>query len=310
MRIIRLAIILTVLAAVFTTAAYAAEANFSASSLTAKDVDCKKCHTDTPHVIHANKPVDCVQCHGDKLTVAIPQCTKCHDGPIHQVHAGKVATQTCSYCHKDIQGIHNALTSDAVCSHCHKDLIEVHGQDNSCTKCHKTPPNIVKPLKSPEMTLVCQNCHPATSVATIHGEATDKKGCYNCHKGTSKAQGSEVPHIIHATKVECKGCHEENGKVVVPQCTRCHDIDALHAFNKIGRLNSQSGLQCSICHPEISQGSSPQAARPTQATQAPAETIKAESTPGETGGAKIPGFEAALTIGVLIAGYMARRRMK
>ncbi len=304
-------IMLIVLAAIFTTAAYAAEANFSASSLTAKDVDCKKCHTDTPHVIHANKAVDCVACHGDKLSVAIPQCTKCHDGPIHQVHAGKVATQTCSYCHKNIEGVHNALTSDAVCSHCHKDLITVHGQDNSCTKCHKTPPNIVKPVKSPEMVLICQDCHPATSVATIHGEVTNKTGCYECHKGTSKAQGSEVPHIIHATKVECKGCHEENGKVVVPQCTRCHDIDALHAFNKIGRLNSQTGLRCSICHPEISQASGPQTAQPTQATQAqsPAETIRAESTPETTGGAKIPGFEAVLTIGVLITGYMFRRRM-
>ena len=56
---------------VFTTAAYAAEATFSASMLTANDVNCEKCHTDTPHVIHANKPVECVNCHGDKLNISI-----------------------------------------------------------------------------------------------------------------------------------------------------------------------------------------------------------------------------------------------
>lgn len=304
MKIIRIIGLLIVIA-LFTTVVYAAEANFSASSLTAKDVDCKKCHADTPHVIHAKKPVDCVACHGDKLSVSVPKCTKCHDGPIHQVHAGKVNTQTCAYCHKDIDGVHNALTSDAVCSHCHKDLIEVHGKNDSCTKCHKSPPVIVKPVKAEGMVLICQDCHPATSVATIHGAVDEKKGCYECHKGTSKATGSEIPHVIHATKVECKGCHEENGKVVVPKCTRCHDIDTLHAFNKIGKLTSQSGLQCSTCHPEIS---GTQTAPPKQPDQVPAETAKPESTqkPQDTG-VKTPGFGAVLAIGMLFTGYMVRK---
>ncbi len=307
MRIIRIISLLIVTAVYFTAVAYAAEPNFSASSLTAKDVDCKKCHTDSPHIIHANKSVDCVACHGDKLSVAIPLCTKCHDGPIHQVHAGKVATQTCAYCHKDIAGVHNALTSDAVCSHCHKDLITVHGSDASCVKCHKSPPDIVKPLKSPDMVLICQDCHPASSVATIHGALDNKSGCYECHKGTSSAQGSEVAHTIHATKVECKGCHEQDGKVVVPQCTRCHDIDALHAFNKIGKLTSQSGLQCSICHPGEAQLSGPPASQPTtQATQ-PAETVSAQQ-PQETGGMKVSGFGAVLAIGILLVGYIVRKR--
>ncbi|MCX9011388.1 MAG: hypothetical protein OIN66_09730 [Candidatus Methanoperedens sp.] len=311
MRTARTICLLFIMAAVLTAAAHAVEENFSASSLTAKDVNCKKCHTDTPHVIHAKKSVDCVNCHGDKLSVSIPQCTKCHDGPIHKVHAGKVATQTCAYCHKNIAGVHNALISEAVCSHCHKDLIDVHGQNESCTKCHKSPPEIVKPVKLEGSVLICQNCHPATSIATIHGAVNEKKGCYECHRGTSKAQGNEIPHIIHATKVDCKGCHEENGKVVVPQCTRCHDIDKLHAFNKIGKLTSQSGLQCQVCHPGESKLSAQPTGQPeskdTSKQQAPVETVTAASTQNPEG-MKVPGFRAILAIGVLTIGYLLVRR--
>ncbi len=221
-------------------------ANFSASSLTAQDVNCAKCHTNTPHIIHAPKPVTCENCHGDKLSVSIPQCTKCHNGPIHQVHT-KGLGKGCANCHKDIEPIHTNLTNEAVCSHCHKDIIDVHGANQSCSKCHKTPPNIVRPLKLEGMVLVCQDCHPATSVATIHGDVNNKQGCYECHKGASNLTGSSIPHTIHSTKATCEQCHQENGKIVVPQCTRCHDIDTLHTFDKIGKLTT--GLRCQICHP-------------------------------------------------------------
>ncbi len=305
MRILRIIPVLIIFAAVFTTAAHAAEENFQSSSLTAKDVDCKKCHTDTPHIIHAKRAVDCVACHGDKQSVSIPVCTKCHDGPIHQVHAGKVASETCAYCHTTITQVHNNLMSDAVCSHCHTDLVEVHGKDASCTKCHKTPPAIVKPLKSPEMILICQNCHPSSSIATIHGAVDDKTGCYNCHRGTSKAVGAEVAHVIHSTKVDCKGCHEENGKVVVPQCIRCHEIDKLHAFNKIGKLTATSGLKCAACHADETKlsGTGPAPVQTTAVqTATPAEAITPESTE------KTPGFAGVLAVGILFAGYMVVRR--
>lgn len=242
-------LLLALVVVMIITTVQAAETNFSTSSLTAKDVNCKKCHIDTPHIIHAPKSVNCENCHGDKLSVSIPQCTKCHGGPdasIHKVHADKIE-KGCEYCHKNIVSVHTNFTSEAVCSHCHKDIVEVHGKNQSCIKCHKAPPEIVKPLKSKEMILVCQNCHPQTSVATIHGEINEKKGCYDCHKGRSDLNGSEVPHIIHQTKASCKDCHEDNGKVVVPQCTKCHNIDELHAFGKIGKLTS--GLNCQVCHP-------------------------------------------------------------
>jgi len=313
MRIGKIFIILIFMSVVFTTAAYAAEANFSASLLTANDVNCKKCHTDTPHIIHAKKPVECVNCHGDKLNVAIPKCTKCHDGPIHQVHAGKVSTQKCEYCHKTIAAVHNNLMADAVCSHCHKDLIDVHGKEAACIKCHKTPPGIVKPLKSEGMVLICQDCHANSSVATIHGAVDDKKGCYLCHGGTSKAPGSEIPHVIHATKVDCKGCHQENGQVVVPKCTRCHDIDKLHAFDKIGKLTAQSGLNCEACHSDTTKLSEPQTtpAKVENTPVAPVQTPAIANTPQSEGAeaAETPGFEVIPAIGLMIAGYLIRRRV-
>lgn len=247
---IRILLLLTIIFIIAVQTVASVEANFSASSLDAGDVNCKKCHTATPHIIHAQKPAaTCEKCHGDKQSVAIPQCTKCHDGTIHKVHEGKVSTQTCDYCHKTVNQIHINLTNNAVCSHCHRDLVEVHGQKESCAKCHKTAPNIVKPLKSEGMILVCQNCHPATSVATIHGDIDSKQGCYNCHKGASKMNGSEIPHTIHADKTSCQNCHQEEGKVVVPQCKKCHKIDEVHAFIKIGMLTSN--LRCKICHPGI-----------------------------------------------------------
>ncbi len=307
MGLLRITYLLCAIGFLLATASYAAEPNFSASSLTAKDVNCKKCHTNTPHVIHAQKPVDCVNCHGDKSSVSIPQCTKCHDGAIHKVHAGKVETQACSFCHKNIESLHSTLIGDTVCSHCHSNLIDVHGKDSSCQKCHKSPPNIVKPVKSPDMTLICQDCHAKPSVAAIHGEVNDKKGCYNCHKGTSKVTGSEVPHVIHAKKVDCNGCHQENGKIVVPKCTKCHVIDKLHAFDKIGKLTSQSGLQCSACHAELLPAASPeptQASTPAQTVSAPVETAE---VPQDTA-VKTSGFETVMAVGVLLTGYVVRRR--
>jgi len=324
LRIIYLLIIISVL---FSTAAYAAEPNFAASSLTAKDVDCRKCHTDPPHIIHASKPVECVNCHGDKKSVTIPQCTKCHDGLIHKVHAGKVSTQKCDYCHKTIPAIHAAFLNEAVCSHCHKDLIVVHGNDSACSKCHKSPPDIVKPLKAAGMILICQDCHTNASVASIHGTADDKKGCYNCHKGNSNAVGSEIPHLIHATKVDCKSCHEDNGKVVVPKCTKCHDIDKLHAFDKIGKLTAQNGLNCSACHPkEVSsstvkaaplQTASPQTTEASVQTVTTTETVQAQSQSGEKPktqepeSVKTPGFEGIMAIAILLCScVLIKRRWK
>lgn len=309
---------LILIAIVATTTIVQAEANFSASSLTADNVDCKKCHTDTPHIIHAQKAAaSCEKCHGDKLSVAIPQCTNCHNGPIHKVHVGKI-DKGCDYCHKTVEQVHINLTSDAVCSHCHTDLVEVHGASQSCAKCHQAPPEIVKPLKAEGMVLVCENCHPATSVATIHGNETDKQGCYNCHKGTSQLNGSEIPHQIHKDKVSCKECHEENSRVIVPQCTICHKIDELHAYNKIGKLTAQTGLSCSTCHADISKAAgtgvptNTETLVKTEINTNFTEIKETDITPGSQGKeeekepTKTPGFEILPGIAIL---YIVARKI-
>jgi len=133
-----------------------------------------------------------------------------------------------------------------------------------------------------------------------------------CHRGTSKAAGSEIPHVIHATKVDCQKCHQENGQVVVPKCTRCHEVDKLHAFDKIGKLTPQSGLKCEACHAEETKLSAPQTT-PVQAENTPVSTVQAaktETTPQrqEEQPAKMPGFDAISAIGLMMAGYMIRRR--
>lgn len=299
--------VICLLCAIFvltTTISFAEEPQFSASLLEAKDVDCEKCHADTPHIIHAKRAVDCIACHGDKLSVSIPQCTKCHDGTIHKVHAGKVSTQKCSYCHKTIDTVHNSLNSDTVCSHCHSDLIIVHGSDASCQKCHKSPPGIVKPIKLEGMVLICEDCHAKPSVATIHGDVKDKNGCYNCHKGTSKAMGSEIPHVIHAEIVGCSECHQEKGKVIVPDCTNCHNIDNLHAFSSIGKLTPQSGLHCQACHVEA------KTPTPAKTIATPAATVSTETVQATPEGtvAEAPGFAVLMAIGVFLTGYLVIRR--
>lgn len=303
--------LISIIAVFFSITAYAAEPNFEASLLTAESVDCKKCHVDTPHIIHARKSVNCVNCHGEKTSVSIPSCTNCHNGPIHKVHEGRVNTQACSFCHNNIEGVHNALTGDAVCSHCHQSLTEAHGQDDSCIKCHQSPPEIVKPLQLEGMTLVCQNCHPQSSVASIHGEEEDKEGCYNCHKGTSDTAGSQVVHTIHGNRVQCQDCHGADQQIFVPRCTQCHKIDELHGFDKIARLTARSGLQCSVCHPEISGSPEPEAvevkgpetlshAGETQETM----NVENEDIPEE----ETPGFQIWITLGILITGYIVRKR--
>lgn len=244
----RLVILIVILLAFFVPVA-SAEANFTAIGLNASDVNCKKCHADSPHIIHLNKPVDCVGCHGDKKSITLPQCTKCHSGLIHQVHGGKVSTQKCDYCHRNLASTHGSMHAITVCSHCHKDLFQVHGETAACAKCHLSPPDIVKPVKLEGTVIVCQNCHKAESVASIHGQPDNRQPCYNCHRGAKEINGSQVPHLLHAKKVSCTGCHGPNVKITSPQCTNCHNISDLHSFQKIALGTS---LRCQKCHPEES----------------------------------------------------------
>jgi hypothetical protein len=75
--------------------------------------------------------------------------------------------------------------------------------------------------------------------------------------------GSDIPHKIHVDKATCQDCHQDNGKVVIPQCQKCHKIDELHAFDKIG--TKTTNLRCQICHPDM--------------VKAPKDVTKTQSVP-------------------------------
>ncbi|MCL7410602.1 MAG: hypothetical protein M8350_02160 [Methanosarcinaceae archaeon] len=293
-----------------------AEEGFSVTSLDAKDVDCRSsCHTPNPHTIHAGKPVSCVNCHGETLSIAIPQCENCHSGPIHDVHKGKVATEDCSYCHQSLEGVHNTIAAESVCAHCHKDLIVVHGgETESCTKCHSTAPNIVKPVKTANMDIICQACHVSDNVASVHGNESNKQACYNCHRpGEGEVSATQIPHNIHIPDVTCVACHMDEEIIIVPECTRCHDVDDLHAFGTVG-IKSKDEMQCSACHPDSYFGGSKPAEvvdkTPENKVTTSDKPTSDEPTPIESGNEEpiLPGFGIISAIGAIAALYFVSKR--
>lgn len=293
-----------------------AEEGFSVTTLDARDVDCRSsCHVTNPHTIHVDKPVTCVNCHGETLSVAIPQCGKCHNGPIHDVHKGKVATQDCSYCHQGLEGIHNTVLTQSVCAHCHKDLIVVHGGvGESCTKCHRTAPDIVKPVKTADMDIVCQACHVSDNVAYIHGNESNKQSCYNCHRpGEGDVSATQIPHNIHIPVVTCVACHMEDESIIVPECAKCHQIDNIHAFGVVG-TKSKENLKCNVCHPNSYFGSSGESAAVETApaneatTEEPVTSGEPAAIESEDEGPALPGFGFVSAIGAIAALYFVSRR--
>lgn len=311
--------------AIFAIPASAEEA-FTVTTLDAADVDCLSvCHAENPHTLHAGRPVTCVDCHGDNLAVAIPQCGNCHNGPIHTVHKGKVATEDCSYCHQGLEGVHNTALAESVCAHCHRDLILDHGGEvESCTKCHRTAPNIVKPIETADMDIVCQACHASDSVASVHGNESNVQACYDCHRpGEGNVSATQVPHNIHIPAVSCVACHMDNEIVIVPECIRCHQVNDLHTFDAVG-TKSKDDMKCSACHPKSYFSSDETVADPV--TDAPDTTTPATDTTtpaadtatpasGETvddgdgeNGSSIPGFGMVSAVGAVAALYFVSRR--
>lgn len=226
-------------------------AQFHAVNLTAENVNCVKCHDISPHKIHAKKSaeglVSCKKCHGDILNLTIPTCTKCHKGLIHEVHLKKVQKVDCEYCHAYIKKDHNQnLLGSVVCAHCHRDLIVAH--NNSCSKCHKTAPEIVKPVKPENADIICQNCHSANNLVGIHGNPLNKTICYNCHQ---PEKGKDIPpHEIHLpdNKATCEMCHLIGpNKVIIPECSDCHhNLIGFHLITKVPQKGD--ALKCSVCH--------------------------------------------------------------
>ncbi|MEA1943902.1 MAG: hypothetical protein U9N07_00940 [Euryarchaeota archaeon] len=288
------------------------ETQFASLTLTAENVNCADCHPENPHIIHKEKldtgKVTCEACHGEAFEIGIPKCTKCHSGPIHQVHIGKVNTEDCTYCHKDLEKVHYDVFGgkELVCAHCHGDIVAEHGVGmDSCTKCHKTAPDIVKPVKSAGMTILCQACHKYDDAASIHGDLSDPTGCYKCHRTTPNATVTEIPHNLHIPiGVGCEMCHLSSGtKIIIPQCGKCHDAVGIHELSKIGLRAATP--DCAVCHgkpPEKAVKETPPPAKPTPTEEGPAEV---EATPA---GRKLPGFAGLFAVAALLSAIYWRRR--
>lgn len=311
------------------TAVQAEKTQYESIIIMAEDVNCRQCHTITPHEIHVDKPVDCSDCHGTTLSIAIPQCTKCHTGSIHNVHIGIVKTEDCSYCHSNVNTFHTNMISNTVCSHCHGDPVTVHGGPKvGCQKCHDQAPDIAKPVKAQGTTVICQNCHTAADVTDLHGTTENRSSCYRCHRpGSTKIMSiSEIPHSIHIPKVECNTCHfdQQTGKVTIPSCTKCHSVDQIHAFDAIGLKTPDHGLSCAACHAvasaaesvtttlsETPAGSESEAEDSglVETTAAQAEDAAVE-TPATEKAAGMPGFGVLTALISLSVVYLARRIKK
>jgi len=289
-----------------------AEEGFSAIALDAKDVNCVSCHdTSTAgiHSLHQGTPATCVGCHGETLSIAIPQCEKCHSGPIHDVHIGSVLTNDCSFCHQGLEGVHNAALDGTVCVHCHRDLIADHGADASCTKCHESVPNIVKPYQTGDMTIVCQTCHVQSNVAGVHGNETNIAACYKCHRPGQEAFGSQVPHNIHCPDVACEACHMDQDMIIIPECAMCHDVADLHSYGIVG-VKPTDNLQCGACHPKsYFAGEAPAAPEVTEKPAAgpPVEEHPPEEQPPEEAEG-IPGFGIISAMGAIAVLFAVSRR--
>lgn len=287
------------------------ETQFASLTLTAGDVDCDACHVENPHIIHKQKldtgRVTCEACHGKAFEIGIPTCTKCHYGAIHQVHISKVNTEDCTYCHKDLEKVHYTLLGgkELVCTHCHGEVVAEHGVGmDSCMKCHKTAPDIVKPIKSAGMAIVCQACHVYDDAATIHGDLSDPTGCYKCHRTTLNATVTEIPHNLHIPiNVGCEMCHLPSGtKVIIPLCGDCHNAAGIHLLSKIGV--SDVAPDCTICHGKAPEARVREAQLSAEATPTEEKPVEVEATPA---GKKLPGFEALFTVAALIFIYWRRR---
>ena len=290
------------------------ETQFASLTLTADTVNCADCHKENPHILHKQKldagRVTCEACHGAAFEIGIPECIKCHSGPIHEVHIGRVKTEDCTFCHQDLEAVHYTVFGgkELVCAHCHGEIVAVHGEGmDSCVKCHKTAPDIVKPVKSGGMAITCQACHVYDDAATIHGDLDDPTGCYKCHRTTPNATVAEIPHNLHLPiGVTCEMCHIPSGnQIIIPPCSNCHDAVGIHMLSEIGI--SATAPECSVCHgqsPDKVVKETPTVAAATPVDEKPPEV---ETTPaaGET-----PGFEGLVAVAMLMltAMYTMYRR--
>ncbi|MFP5248896.1 MAG: DmsE family decaheme c-type cytochrome [Acidobacteriota bacterium] len=138
------------------------------------------------YLLKAPQPTLCFQCHADQKSQ--------FNMPFHhQVQEGLIACSDCHDPHGTFQNNNLRITADQnmVCVKCHTDVrgpfVYEHApvKAEGCLACH-TPHGSqnARLLNMPNINVLCNQCHSAVAVATIHGQgqgSSDSVPCTSCH---------------------------------------------------------------------------------------------------------------------------------
>ena len=188
---------------------------FNPAKASAKDVDqkCLSCHAgahpDFLRSPHARANVSCIGCHDihsskEDALLKAPQptlCFQCHadqraqfNMPFHhKVNEGLIK---CSDCHDphgtfNANNVKTAADQSMICTKCHTEVrgpfVYEHApvKAEGCMSCH-TPHGSqnARLLNMPNINALCNQCHTAVAVATVHGQgqgSSDSVPCTSCH---------------------------------------------------------------------------------------------------------------------------------
>ncbi|TLM98267.1 MAG: hypothetical protein FDZ75_02730 [Actinobacteria bacterium] len=218
------------------------------SAITTKATNsCEVCH-----IIHPVKDVtqihDSVNFTNKTYTDLNMNCANCHNSSLSTEHVNKVTeagvTMTCDTCHKSARtDVQTAITTNNLkCEACH-------------TKVHTSPDPYHATTFVANKTMVCEDCHNASSIANDHSKFKTSTGtsitCATCHKSTVTA----VVYAIRISSTGCDNCHSTRHtdfqtphKVTyIPDatwnCSNCHAAaDANMGYNLTGSYHKIAGV--------------------------------------------------------------------
>jgi hypothetical protein len=73
-------------------------------------------------------------------------------------------------------------------------------------------------------------------------------------------------------------------------------------------LTAQTGLKCEACHSDTAQLSAPPQTTPAKVENTPVSAVQTPAIENTSKSQETPGFDAIPAIGLMMAGYLIRRR--
>ncbi len=261
--------------------------------------NCSSCHDEMNFLGGRNLPsahMECTNCHNVSSWnfKGSTTCAKCHDGPgeviskddapaehkacmnCHKEHTWRTTyAKTCYKCHDDLDRIneHKVEFHQDNCDACHDPHLDFSPPESGdCSGCHSDAIPNFKPA-SPEMHMVCENCHTEESVESRDFEfAGEEDSCLLCHTEAIEAEDGgegvaweDAPmghtmctacHTDHSWTPRygentCGVCHSDTWEQVSDHpvhnaCDNCHNADHLMEF--VGTENS-----CALCHADVAE---------------------------------------------------------